>query len=180
MSKTENRTVAARLHEAFLNLVNRQSFDSISICGLCQEAGISRTTFYKYYDNIMEVAQDIVEGIINSNAMIDLDESGEEDSGTGGVPLCEFVRQHPEYQALFFEPALSNFIVHEIAEKRWLQYVEHHIGTPDRRIKQLFYYQGHGCLAMMQHVRGMDEAEWKKRRETVDAFVRSGMKAVLK
>ena len=54
--KTDRRTLYTRkvIKEALLELLNEKKFDKISVSQLCQQAEITRTTFYSHYNNISD------------------------------------------------------------------------------------------------------------------------------
>jgi AcrR family transcriptional regulator len=54
ITKTKNR-----LKEAFLNLIVKCDFESISVTNICKEATISRITFYEHYKDKYELLEDI-------------------------------------------------------------------------------------------------------------------------
>lgn len=59
------------LLEALIRMLENRSLDSVTVSDLCKEAGINRTTFYKYYsvpeDVIIEAAEKILDETIYTN-----------------------------------------------------------------------------------------------------------------
>lgn len=59
------------LLEALIRMLENRSLDSVTVSDLCKEAGINRTTFYKYYsvpeDVIIEAAERMLDEVIYSN-----------------------------------------------------------------------------------------------------------------
>ena len=49
-----------QIMNAFLNLLEMQSFSNISISKICNEAGVSRQTFYKLYESKENVIIDLL------------------------------------------------------------------------------------------------------------------------
>ena len=47
------------IKKAFVELIQNQDIDQISISLLCKKAGINRTTFYACYDNLHDIADSI-------------------------------------------------------------------------------------------------------------------------
>ena len=47
------------IKKAFVELIQYQALDQISISQLCKKAGINRTTFYACYDNLHDIADSI-------------------------------------------------------------------------------------------------------------------------
>ena len=52
------------LREAMLHRLEQGDVDKVTVVALCQEAGINRSTFYRYYDETSDVVKDIEEGIL--------------------------------------------------------------------------------------------------------------------
>lgn len=191
--KVQYDTTEQKILEAFMKLMRMQSFSEISVSSICKEAGISRTTFYKHYQNQLDIARAIVRHVLIDNDIIDMEASPAflrrtsagvpaspvSSHGHKTIPVCEFVRSHSELHPIFADPLLSSTIVSEIAEHRWQLYLSEN-GDPARSdIRMLFYYQGHGCLAVLRHSFNSDEKEWKNKREIIDHFIVNGMKSFL-
>ena len=47
------------IKKAFVELIQKQDIDQISISQLCKKTGINRTTFYACYDNLHDIADSI-------------------------------------------------------------------------------------------------------------------------
>ncbi|MBR4409779.1 MAG: TetR/AcrR family transcriptional regulator, partial [Firmicutes bacterium] len=43
---------AIKMNQALISLMEKQTFDSITIKALCEKAGINRSTFYSHYQNL--------------------------------------------------------------------------------------------------------------------------------
>ena len=68
--KTDKRKLNSRkkIKEAFISLHAREGYDAVTVSGVCNEAGISRGTFYAHYKNVIEVPQNLV-GMITTPKM---------------------------------------------------------------------------------------------------------------
>lgn len=53
-----------QLNDALLNLLARQSFETISVQDLVKQAAISRSTFYLYYDNIRQLYEEYLLALV--------------------------------------------------------------------------------------------------------------------
>jgi len=51
----------ALLRNALLRLLEQRTISKISITALCEEAGVTRATFYKYYGSIEELYDAIID-----------------------------------------------------------------------------------------------------------------------
>ena len=52
------------LKEVVLSCLENHSFESITVTLLCKTSGITRSTFYLHYSNIMEIVDDLVDDAI--------------------------------------------------------------------------------------------------------------------
>lgn len=52
-----------RIRQAFLELLEVQPFDQITVSAVCERAQINRATFYRHYSDIYDLAQKITEEI---------------------------------------------------------------------------------------------------------------------
>ena len=67
---------AVKMDEALIKLLEKKSFEYISIKELCSEAGVNRSTFYLHYENMMDLLEETLEYIYNKfNAYFETDES---------------------------------------------------------------------------------------------------------
>lgn len=51
MKKNQTLFLKLCLADALIKLMSVQAFDAINVNAICQQAGIGRTTFYRYFDN---------------------------------------------------------------------------------------------------------------------------------
>lgn len=61
--KTDKRKLNSKkkIKEAFISLHAREGYDAVTVSGVCNEAGISRGTFYVHYKNVIEVLEQILD-----------------------------------------------------------------------------------------------------------------------
>lgn len=52
------------LKEGLLSYLANHSFESVTVTSLCKTSGITRSTFYLHYSNIMEIVDDLVDDAI--------------------------------------------------------------------------------------------------------------------
>lgn len=60
----EGKTAQGRLEEAFWDLLAEASYDEITIMGLSKRANVNHNTFYRYYDNLDDMAKKLFDGVI--------------------------------------------------------------------------------------------------------------------
>ena len=58
------RLTKALLRQAMLRQLETKGVDRVTVVGLCQDAGINRSTFYRYYSAPGDVVQDLQQSIL--------------------------------------------------------------------------------------------------------------------
>jgi AcrR family transcriptional regulator len=56
------------LRESLINLLGKQTIYDITVSQLCDDAEINRSTFYKYYNNIREIYEEIEQEALEAGA----------------------------------------------------------------------------------------------------------------
>lgn len=56
---------AVKMNQALISLMEKQSFDTITIKDLCEKAGVNRSTFYSHYQNLGELLEETRRYIIS-------------------------------------------------------------------------------------------------------------------
>lgn len=66
MNKSESKyfSTAARMDEAFLELIETKDFSYITVKEICEKAGVNRSTFYLHYETIGDLLTESTEYII--------------------------------------------------------------------------------------------------------------------
>ena len=67
MNKSESKyfATAARMDEAFLELIEKKDFAYITVKEICEKAGVNRSTFYLHYETVGDLLEESVRHIIN-------------------------------------------------------------------------------------------------------------------
>lgn len=72
MNRSESKyfATAARMDEAFLELIEKKDFAYITVKEICEKAGVNRSTFYLHYETVADLlkesAQHIIDGFVAS------------------------------------------------------------------------------------------------------------------
>ena len=67
MNKSESKyfATAARMDEAFLELIEKKDFAYITVKEICEKAGVNRSTFYLHYETVGDLLEESVQHIID-------------------------------------------------------------------------------------------------------------------
>ena len=99
MNRSESKyfATAARMDEAFLELIEKKDFAYITVKEICEKAGVNRSTFYLHYETVADLlkesAQHIIDGFIASMPY----DTADFLERLGDRPLDELYLITPEY-----------------------------------------------------------------------------------
>ena len=67
MNKSESKyfATAARMDEAFLEMIEKKDFAYITVKEICEKAGVNRSTFYLHYETVGDLLTESVQHIID-------------------------------------------------------------------------------------------------------------------
>ena len=62
MNKSESKYfhTAVRFDKALLSLLEKKTFEYVTISELCEEAGVNRSTFYLHYENTADLLKEAI------------------------------------------------------------------------------------------------------------------------
>ena len=68
MNKAESKyfNTALRFDKALLSLLEKKTFEYITISELCEEAGVNRSTFYLHYENTSDVLKEATSYVLDN------------------------------------------------------------------------------------------------------------------
>lgn len=104
--KKENQRVAITkrlIKEALLRLLRKRHISKISICELCQEAEINRTTFYRHYQTTKDVLQEIAFDQIGVFSECVVPAKDTQDMKEYVTQLCEFLYDRKDMVKIFLQ-----------------------------------------------------------------------------
>ena len=101
LSPTRQRTLAA-IHTAFYELLRKMPFEKITIRNICDEAKVSKFTFYNYYCDKYELAEALEEEFIGGLCdIIEGPELSEAGNSLRSKNVWNYITDHAEeYRAL--------------------------------------------------------------------------------
>ena len=124
MNKSESKyfATAARMDEAFLELIEKKDFAYITVKEICEKAGVNRSTFYLHYDNLDEVLNELLDDALRltelepeytaSASSPDFVHVSSDPDAL--LPACQRAASNPKYKALFMDESLSHYILNKL------------------------------------------------------------------
>lgn len=167
MNKSESKyfNTAARMDEAFLELLSRKSFAYISVKEICEKAGVNRSTFYLHYETIGDLLNESMQYMSSQFLTYFKASTRSMISRLRDCPLDELNLITPEYLTPYlnyiqdhkrlFQTAVENasFLRLDETYDKMFRYVflpileRYQIPEPDRPYTMAFYV--HGLMAII-------------------------------
>lgn len=170
--KTDRRTLYTRkvIKEALLELLNEKKFDKISVSQLCQQAEITRTTFYSHYNNISEVLDSLLDDA--------LEIAFEHTSADAPLPVCQRLTELPEYRVLFLDETLSEYIIQKIYhyEKPFIiPELMQNSSLSEKEAELLFCFLLNGSFAVNKNIGWERNELWNTFQSILIKFIHGGL-----
>lgn len=178
--KTDRRTLYTLrvIKDAYLKLINQEALRRVTVTKVCQEAEITRSTFYLHYDNLDEVLNDVLdEALLFSDNKVSLDEND------SLIPACQRIAGAKKYRKILMNPDLTEYIVNRIAVHERQHIVPQIIdktGLDEHDAEILFQYMIHGSFAINQRHHFIKDQEWYREVTMLNSFVNAGYQAFSK
>lgn len=187
------------LKEGLLSCLKTYPFEDITVTLLCKTAGITRSTFYLHYSNIIEIVDDLVDdaiayskpGMVDNNNLqtiantlsaasnsISLREAY--DSIFDRLPLCQRIIRHKKYLPLFLDDQISEYVLQRIIgsekDRQGLLMAEA-LGSSFDVGVSVFVFLVHGLYAVNKEYKWTQSDEWLEAQKTIFKFVYRGLQS---
>ena len=185
------------LKEGLLSYLANNSFESITVTSLCKASGITRSTFYLHYSNIMEIVDDLVDdaisysrpGMVDNNNLqiiakalsaasnsVSLREAY--DSIIDRLPLCQRIIRHKKYLPLFLDEQISEYVLQRIIgsekDRQGLVMAEA-LGISFDVGVSVFVFLVHGLYAINKEYKWTQSDEWLEDQKIIFELVYRGL-----
>ena len=187
------------LKEGLLSCLANNSFESVTVTSLCKASGITRSTFYLHYNNIMEIVDDLVDdaisysrpGMVDNNNLqiiakalsatsdsISLREAY--DSIFDRLPLCQRIIRHKKYLPLFLDEQISEYVLQRIIrcekDRQGLVMAEA-LGISFDVGVSVFVFLVHGLYAINKEYMWTQSDEWLEAQKIIFELVYRGLQS---
>lgn len=170
----------AALCDALAELLQRKPLDAITMTELAAQAGVSRSTLYAHFGNVMDAYRATVAAFYEQTQ--DLSEHFSCTTCRDGHavhPFCEQLRSAGPYRGVVHD---SCFLPTALAAQEGAgpnatcEQLEA-AGVPADIAEAIFRFQMSGCYAVATSEFGR-RADWPRFQEALDRFIRGGMEAL--
>ncbi len=162
MEKRENQRVMLTkrlMKESLTRLLEKESIHKISIRALCEEAGVNRSTFYKYYGSQYDVLQEMEEELIaNVRDALEKDEETTEREMLMAVCAC-FERDMPSVRVLLGNNVDPHFAEHLFSMAKIQKMIQERLGDryDDQQCRYIYVFLVNGTYRLVQEWMLADE-----------------------
>nr|WP_054674056.1 hypothetical protein [Veillonella denticariosi] len=188
------------LKEGLLGCLENHSFESVTVTLLCKTSGITRSTFYLHYSNIMEIVDDLVDDAIaySNSGMVDnnnlqtiaktLSAASDSvslreayDSIFDRLPLCQRIIRHKKYLPLFLDEQISEYVLQRIIrrekDRQGLVMAEALGGVSFDVGVSIFLFLVHGLYAVNKEYKWSQSDEWLEAQKIIFELVYRGLQS---
>lgn len=168
LNKSESRyfNTAVKMDKALISLLERKSFEYITVSEICKEARVNRSTFYLHYENTCDLLDECIRYLIDSFLLyFDVDTSrishrfGNLELSELNYITAEYVHPYLSYikeNHRIFSTALSNSgtlgfdsVFQQMFSNIFDPILERfHYPADDRRYVMLYYLNGVNAIVM--------------------------------
>ena len=182
MGKTDRRTIYTKnlIKDTLLNMLEKTSFDHITVAALCRQAEINRSTFYLHYQDLPAVFDELLkDALAGTNDLLEhLSFICRNEGACCTEPFCQKV-QKEKYRVLFLDDTLTGRILTTLAgqfQERAVRAFTAGGKLSAEQAQALFLFQISGCLAVSKHAVRTGCTDFAPIRETLDLFIRDGFR----
>ena len=187
------------LKEGLLSYLANNSFESVTVTSLCKASGITRSTFYLHYSNIMEIVDDLVDdaiayskpGMVDNNNLqtiantlsaasnsVSLREAY--DSIFDRLPLCQRIIRRKKYLPLFLDEQISEYVLKRIIQcekDRQGLIMAEALGVSFDVGVSIFLFLVHGLYAVNKQYKWSQSDQWLEAQRIIFEFAYRGLQS---
>lgn len=185
--KQDRRTIytISIIKDTFLELINHEQYNQLTVAKLCREAEITRSTFYLHFDNLTDVLNSVLDdallftdessvtdNLVPSDLSIDLLKENE-----SMLPACQRIADSSKYKKLLMDPSLSDYIIGRIIaheRSRIVPSIQKRTGLNETDAELLFIYSIHGSFAINKRHHFVKNDSWYHELQLLNKFTSAG------
>lgn len=198
-SRPDRRVLYTKLaiKDALLELMKTKSFEKLSISRVCEEAQITRTTFYSHYDTLDQVLDELIDEAFEvaeySSTTLSMSlpqrlryllqfqtvEALREHNSD--LPTCQRIADMPKYRILFQDRSLSEYIKNKLfrmMQPRVVPELMDYCGIPEPEAERIFRYMLSGSYELNSSLGWIKNDAWYASRLMILRVETAGLEAV--
>lgn len=170
------------IRNALLSLLREKPYSKISVTEICRVADINRGTFYIHYYDVDDVLDELLESAFSGvSHVIDHIMCVHREACT--YPFCQRVQENPEIRTLFLDDTAAEKIIRKVSatnREPFVNYLMQNSNLSRLQAEAVYCFQINGCLSINRQMLKAGEKDWHTVQETVDRFIRAGLKELLR
>lgn len=198
--KTDRRTLYTvnAIKDSLLDLLERDSFDKITVASLCRQAEITRATFYLHFQSLDEVLGEVLDDALmvaeaaakemttaeRMAALERLIKTGTPDDLRKSEHLlspCQRVADNPKYRAVFQDETLSGYVIQRIYKMERDEHIEYftrRAGLTRAEADRVFMMLVYGLFYMNRSLKWNKDDSWYRMQFLINQLVFGGCDAL--
>lgn len=101
--------------EAFLSQLNKKDISKITVTSLCKQCECNRSTFYKYYNDIYDLLEEIEKEFLNQTTMFANDIKNDENSSSNIIQsVLTYIYENRRLLSLFILKEKDHYLMHKL------------------------------------------------------------------
>ena len=168
------------LKEGLLSWLANNSFESVTVTSLCKASGITRSTFYLHYSNIMEIVDDLVDDAIAYSKPGMVDNNNLQTIANTLSAASNSVSLREAYDSIFDRLPLCQRIIQRIIgrekDRQGLVMAES-LGISFDVGVSVFVFLVHGLYAVNKQYKWSQSDEWLEAQKIIFELVYRGLQS---
>lgn len=185
--KKDKRSIATEraIKDALLTALKSVRFDQLTVSSICDDASITRATFYQHYGNLADVLDELLDDMATDMGDIPF-EMCEACAGGGyrrtdeyvcsGMPFCHFLASGNKYRVLLDDNAIAERLIYRIVDSNLdeiMRRLKKRFPNTELERAQLKYFnvfRMNGCLAAAKAAQ-YDGYDWSRMQPSLDSAI---------
>lgn len=182
--KTDRRTLMTKeiVKNAMLELLQKNSYDRMTVTALCKEAEITRATFYLHYGNLDDVLNEILNDCLRLSELDSVPlsvylraEPSPNSDVDSMLPACQRAASDPKYHVIFTDDTLSHHILSKLYHRQKAAIIPFFMKKYDVsewEADMLFIFFLHGNFAVNQSLGWKKSDKWYSLQKIIRDIIR--------
>lgn len=170
---------AEAIKQALLRLMVARRLEDVSMAQLAREAGVSRSTLYAHFGNVLDVYAALVADFLGGLRSLEMHLHCSDCREAGQRPFCVALREAGPYEPVVRDGRFLSLLFSLVDQGSFggdLLGIYASLGTSRLQAWALYRFQMSGCYAVA--LSSVPAGEWDVVQRTLDAFIRGGINAV--
>lgn len=119
MNKAESKyyNTSRLFNQALIELLNKKSFEFITIKEICKKAGVNRSTFYLHYDNTTDLLYETIDNLNSEFFSCFAEEDKDFAEKITGRQKEDLILITPKYLMPYLDHVKNNKVVYQVSAK---------------------------------------------------------------